>query len=208
MVRYLKLSVVVFALMLAQKVFASEFDFSNNDYYAYYYYHQALSHDRIQNTPESQKIDKIAKSIGMKAKDLKRVLEKAEKIGEDPKAHSLSLIKHALAETLLKGRILDVMIDDSDIAHPVAYVQWIASDKDHLEIEALWVVYTIGQKIDFPKTIGVWAMHPKQTKTKKVFEATVAFEHAKRIQSEKIEKYGKKLYFKAFEGVKYPNPIE
>lgn len=175
---------------------------SSKEFFAAKYYQTAIEDERIKKIKkESRRIRKIARSIGMKSKQLKIAIEKVEGLDGKPSELAASAIKSGFKDTRVFGRVLDVLINDSEPKHVVAYIRFQAKSSRELIKDAASIAKVVATKAPLVSTISLAAIHPKakKTSTKSVWSAKIASERAANINTKRIEDYAERLYKRLFE---------
>lgn len=194
------------ALLLASGgVQASEVStLTRQDYYGGAYYRTALEHPTIQKIKSDKKrLDRVAKDIGWKPKQLKQAVQKFDSIEGDIEALATEAIKTALENTRVKGRVLDVLINTSEPKHVVVYIRWRGNAAPDMLKEASVIAHEVSQATPFVSTLSLAAIHPKaEPKSKEpVWSGKIGFESMGKIQPKRIDDYADRLYARLFEGV-------
>lgn len=178
---------------------------TRQDYYGGAYYRNALEHPAIQKIKsEDGKLQRVAKDLGWKPKQLKEAVAKFDAVDGDIEALATSAIKSALEKTGLKGRVLDVLINSAEPKHVVVYVRWRGNVSGDMVKEASTIAYEVSQATPFVSTLSLAAIHPKADKGSKeaVWSGKIGFESMGRIQPKRIDDgSADRLYARLFEGV-------
>ncbi len=153
---------------------------------------------RLEKDSEAIRKKKIAAQLGVNVKALEAAIGKVEPVAGTIVKETEQAIRATLDGTPLKGKILDVSIDDSQ-SHVVAYVKWRCGDVRDIDKEASWAGWAVGDAGKLAKTIGVWCVNDGNTK---IFSAKLATSAAAKIGKSSIERFAGSRYIKLFEDVK------
>ena len=174
------------------------------EYYAAKYYADALEDKRIQKIKsDAKKMKKIARSIKMKVSELKAALEKVDALAGKASELGKSAIEGGFASTRVEGRVLDVLINDTEPKHVVAYVRFQAKSSREVIKDASTIANIVHTKAPFISTLSLAAIHPKAAKTSKksVWGAKIGSDRMQNINPKRIEDYAERMYKRLFEVV-------
>ena len=175
---------------------------SSTEYYAAKYYQDAIEDERIKKIKkESRRLKKIARSIGINTKELKIAIEKFEGLTGKASELATKSIRGGIKGSRVDGRVLDVLINDSEPKHVVAYVRFQAVSSREVIKEAATIANIVSTKAPLVSTISLSAIHPKaaKTSTKSVWSAKIAGDRAANINPKRIEDYAERMYKRLFE---------
>ena len=196
---------VAMVLASGSSVHATEIsEISSKEYYAAKYYAEALEDDRIKKLKtESKRIKKIARSIKMKPKALKLAIEKVEGLTGKASDMAKTAIMGGFAGTRVAGRVLDVLINDSEPKHVIAYVRFQAKSSREVIKDASMIANIVSTKAPLVSTLSLSAIHPKaqKTSTKSVWSAKIGSDRMSNINPKRIEDYAERMYKRLFEVV-------
>ena len=189
----------------AQTTHANEIsEISAKEFYAAKYYADALEDKRIQKIKsDAKKMQKIARSIKMKVSELKAALEKVDALSGKPSELAKSAIESGFGDTRVKGRVLDVLINDSEPKHVVAYIRFQAKSSREVIKDASTIANIVHAKAPLVSTLSLSAIHPKAAKTSKtsVWSAKIGSDRMQNINPKRIEAYAERMYKRLFEVV-------
>jgi hypothetical protein len=200
------LSVVSALTLAASSAGAADIgEISKDDYYGYAYYKQALEHPKVQAQKSEQKrLSMVAKDLGWKPKKLQSVVEKVESLSGTPVALAVEAVKAKVASNQrLKGRVLDVLVNDEEPKHVVMYLRWRGSKSAEAVKEASELAYIVATEAPLISTLSLAAIHPKAADTSKtpVWSGKIDVASAANISPTRIDGYADRLYRRLFEGV-------
>lgn len=159
----------------------------------------ALEDPRVQKLPENKRMAAIAKNFKVKQPTLQAAVDKGEKEGATAASVSQEAIQALVAETELKGRVADLRVDDSE-SHVVTYISWKNADGAKLEEEAALVALLAAKGAPIASTIAIWAIDAASGR--KVFEAKISAETARKFQEKRIPMFASARYIRQFEDVR------
>ena len=195
------------AMLIASTSFVQATEISeitSKEYYAAKYYTEALDDERIKKlSSESKRIKKIARSIKMKPKALKLAIEKVEGLSGKASELAKSAIESGFKGTRIDGRVLDVLINDSEPKHVIAYVRFQAKSSREVIKDASMIANIVSTKAPLVSTLSLSAIHPKaqKTSTKSVWSAKIGSDRMSNINPKRIEDYAERMYKRLFEVV-------
>ena len=199
------LSLSAIMILGAETASATEIsEITDKDYYAASYYKDALEDPRIQKVKkQSKKIRKIARSIGISAKQLKAAIAKMGGLSGEPTELAVAAIKAGFEESRVKGRVLDVLINAEEAKHVVVYVRWRASKSKDVVKDASAIAHAVVSRAPLVSTLSLSAIHPKapSESRKSVWSGKIGHGAMERISPKRIEDYADRLYKRLFEGV-------
>ena len=191
--------------LVAQPTYATEIsEITAKEYYAAKYYADALEDKRIQKIKsDAKKMKKIARSIKMKVSELKVALEKVDGLTGKASDLAKSAIEGGFGATRVKGRVLDVLINDSEPKHVVAYVRFQAKSSREVIKDASTIANIVHTKAPLVSTLSLSAIHPKAptTSKKSVWGAKIGSDRMQNINPKRIEDYAERMYKRLFEVV-------
>jgi len=199
-------SLIIAALgTLGGPALASEItEITSEDFYAAKYYESALEDARVQKIKgEAERIKTIAKSIKLSPKDLKAAIEKVGSLGGDPAKLAVAAIRAGAKGTRVEGRILDVLINDSEPKHVVAYVRFRGASSAEVIKDASAIAHIVASQTPLVSTLSLSAIHPKaeDASTDSVWGAKIASARAGNINPKRIDEYADRMYKRLFEVV-------
>lgn len=162
-------------------------------------YTAALQDERVQKIPEKKRMKAIADNFKVKEKELADAVAKGEQLGGGAAKASEDEVKTSLEAGALKGRIVEVDVDDSQ-SHVVTYVSWKNDDGAKLEEEAALVALVAAKGAPITSTVAIWALDAKSGR--RVFEAKISAESASKFVEARLAMFASARYIKQFEGVK------
>ncbi len=152
---------------------------------------------RLEKFNDAKKMKKIAKNLGVKVGIMKAAVEKVSPLAKDVGKDAEKSIRASLAQTPLKGRIKDVIVD-AEQGHVIAHVQWSCGDKRDAEKEMAFAGWAAAQAT-VVKTSALWCVNSVGTK---LLSAKASNSALSRISKSGIERFARARYIRLFEGVK------
>ncbi len=211
MYRFKKSPLTLFALLGVIAVnppgaaYATEIsEITSKEYFAAKYYAQAIEDKRIKRLKkESQRIRRVARSIKMKPKALRAAIAKVEGLTGSASELATAAIKGGFASTRVQGRVLDVLINDSEAKHVVAYIRFQAKSSREVIKDAAMIANVVSTMAPLVSTLSLSAIHPKaaKTATKSVWSAKIGSDRMANINPKRIEDYAERMYKRLFEVV-------
>lgn len=162
-------------------------------------YVNALEDPRVQKIPEGQRMAAIARNFKVKQSDLQAAVTLGEKEGPTAASDGQAAVESLIAGSELKGRVADLRIDDSE-SHVVAYVSWKNVDGAKLEEEAALLALLAAKGAPITSTIAIWALDAASGR--KVFEAKISAQAARKFQEKRIPMFASARYIRQFEDVR------
>ena len=185
-------------LLATHAVLARGPDVSPADYQLYMDWRDGREDPRLEAQSEEQKLARIAKSLNVKPADLKRVVERIDKVAATLAADTEKAIQQALAETALKGRVLEVHVDAGQ-GHVVAGLKWRCGDTRDADKEAAWAAWAANDGGRVVQTLVLWCVNDVDTK---LFSAKIGRAGFEKVAKDGIERFATSRYIKLFEDVK------
>lgn len=153
---------------------------------------------RLQSLSESVKLKKIAASLGTTSQTLQAVVDELSPLDGTFARATQESMRAALEKTLLRGRILDVVVDAQQ-AHAVLGVKWRCGDPHNLDKEMATIAWAAGEGAPIVETLALWCVDERDTKQLSAKVARRAFE---RINPATIERFASSRYVRLFEDIK------
>lgn len=195
----------LFALVAADASATELADITADEYYAAKYFETALEHPQVaKHKSRSKQIRVVARDIGWRAKKLTKAIDKVDGLAGDAKTLAKAAIEKGVTGTRVKGRVLDVLINDSEPKHVVVYIRFRGTRTAEVVKDAATIANVVSTKAPFISTLSISAIHPKSPPTSKtsVWSGKIGSSSMSSIDSKRIEDYGDRLYGRLFEEVK------
>lgn len=174
------------------------------DYYGAAYFKQAQEHPQVQKAGDKKKqVAMVAKDLKWQPKKLEAAIEKVDGLSGEPVALAKDALKSGFEASRVKGRVLDILINDQEPKHVVVYVRWQASTGKDVVKEAATIASVVAKEAPMISTLSLAAIHPKAAADSKdpVWSAKIGSVSMGRIQANRIDDYADRLYKNLFEGV-------
>jgi hypothetical protein len=103
----------------------------------------------------------------------------------------------------VKDHLLDVLVNADEPKHVVLYVRWQSTNAKDVVKEASTIASLVAEKTPLVSTLSLAAIHPKAPPTSKeaVWSGKISAQSMAKIQRQRIDDYGDRLYKGLFEGV-------
>ena len=194
------------ALSLVTPARAAEVnEISKDDYYGYATYQVALEDPRIQaQKSDKKRLSMVAKTLGWKPNKLKAAVAKVSSLDGAAVELAVAAVKKTSdANGRLQGRVLDVLVNDSEPKHVVMYIRWRGSKLKDAVKEAAEIAHIVATEAPLVSTLSLAAIHPKAAESSKtpVWSAKIDVASAANISPTRIDGYADRLYRRLFEGV-------
>lgn len=197
------------SLAVSPALFAEEADgiaaLTPDIYHGGRYYQEAQAHPKLKKVRDpKRRVRLVARDLGWKSKRLQSAIEKFEAAGPDISARAAERIRAKLAATPVKGQILDVLINDSEPKHVVAYVRWQASSGRMATQEASHIAHATAHGAPFVSTLSLSAIAPGVDRASKtsVWAAKISRSAMLRINPKRIPNFADRSYKRLFEDLK------
>lgn len=175
------------------------------EYYGAAYFQNALEHPKVaEQKSERRRIALVARDIGWNRRKLAAAIEKVRGLDGDPTELAKAALMSAFEASRVKGRVLEVLFNDSEPKHVVCYVRWRGSKGKEAVKEASTIAHLTAKHAPFVSTLSLAAIHPKSAEDTKtsVWEGKIARTAMERISPDRIDRYAERLYARMFEDVK------
>lgn len=195
---------LTFAALPATALATNLGEVTAEDYYGAAYFKQALEHPQVQKVGDRKKqVAVVAKDLKWQPKKLEAALEKVDGLSGEPIAMAKDALKGGFEGSRVKGRVLDVLINDQEPKHVVVYVRWQASTGKDIVKEAATIASVVAKEAPLVSTLSLAAIHPKAAADSKdaVWSGKIGAQQMGRIQAGRIDDYADRLYKNLFEGV-------
>jgi hypothetical protein len=153
---------------------------------------------RLEALSDDKKLAKIAQNLGIKPAELKKAIDKVERVAPTIAADSQQAIMAAAQDTPLKGRVVEVHVD-ADQGHVVAGFKWRCGDDRDLDKEAAFAAWAVSEGGPVVKTLVLWCTNEIDTK---LFSAKIGRPGFEKVMKDQIERFASSRYIKLFEEVK------
>lgn len=173
-------------------------DVSQDEYALFMDWHDGREDPRLEKDDEATKIQKIARTLGVKLAQLKAVIEKVKPVADTIAKDTEKAIIATLDTTPLKGSVLEVVVDARQ-SHVIAYVKWRCGDKRDADKEAAYAGWAVAASAPIARTVGVWCVNSVDTK---LFSAKAAKSSLARIDRGSIDRFAEARYIRLFEEVR------
>jgi hypothetical protein len=160
---------------------------------------------------KKKQLAKIARYARVKAKTMKKAVEKGSEVGatcdEVGKLYEADAKKALKGEKSLAGRILwdTYLFDFSTPDHVVVAVSWTGADKKKLVQEASLIAKVLADAAPIAKTIAIRGVNPRaadKTSDEAIWwEAKTSPDRASRIDVKRIPDFADRRYIRLFDGV-------
>jgi hypothetical protein len=199
-------SAVALTVLMAPAAFAAEIgDITADEYYGAKYFENALDHPQVaKHSSRKKQIKVVARDLGWRSNKLTKAIDKVESLPGKASDLAKAAIEKGVAATRVKGRVLDILINDSEPKHVVVYVRFRGTRTADVVKDAATIANVVAQKTPFISTLSISAIHPKSpaTSKKSVWSAKIGSASMGSIDAKRIEDYGDRLYGRLFEEVK------
>lgn len=179
-------------------------EITSDDFYGAAYFKTALEHPKVaKQKSEKKQIAMVARDIGWKRTKLETALDKMRSLEGDPLDLAKSAVMSAFEDTRVKGRVLQVLFNDSEPKHVVCYIRWRGSKGKEAVKEASTIANVIAERAPFVSTLSLAAIHPKSPDDAKVsvWQGKIGRTSMTRINPGRIDRYAERLYANMFEDV-------
>jgi hypothetical protein len=153
---------------------------------------------RLQKLGEDARIKKVAQSLGVSAKELKRVIDKVEPAMPSLKADLDKAVRGAVAQTPLAKQLISVEVN-TETEHVVVMIKWRCGDPRDWDKEASLVAWATAAGGPVTKILGLWCVNELDTK---LFSAKIGRPGMDRIDKAAVDRFASSRYIKLFEEVK------
>ncbi len=186
------------AFVAAQPALARGPEVTPDEYQLYMDWTDGKQDPRLEGLNDDQKRAKIAKNLGVKPADIKRAVDKVTPVAGTIEADTKKAVMEAASGTVLKGRVVEVMLDASQ-GHVVAGFKWKCGDARDIDKEAAWAAWAAAEGGPVVKTLALWCVDGSDTKQ---FSAKIGRTAFEKISRDQIERFATSRYIKLFEEVK------
>jgi len=189
---------IVCASAVAVPAQAADAEITPHDYALYIDWKDGREDPRLQDLSDAVKLKKIARSLGLKARDLKVIIDRVAPVAPRLRGENEKAIRAALGQTPLKSQLVSVEVN-TDIGNVIAWVKWKCGDPRDVDKEAAYVAWATAQGGSVVKTLGLWCVNQIDTK---LFSGKIGRDAFLRIRKEAIERFAASRYIRLFEEVK------
>lgn len=196
---------MAFAVMGSMAFAATVEELTPEDFYGASYFKTALKHPEVSSIKsKSKQIAVVARDMGWNRKKLKSAIDKVTSLEGDPVSLAKNALEEAFRASRVQGRVLDVLVNDSEPKHVVCYVKWRGSKGKEAVKEASTIAHLVAEHAPFVSTLSLAAIHPSapESSTDSVWEAKIGRTSMTRISERRIDNYADRLYGRMFEEVK------
>lgn len=189
---------VVCVLVNTVAAHAEDSKITASEYQHYWDWKNGRQDPRLEGLKDRVKMRKIARTLGLKAAELKAIVARVEPQVEGIDARTAASIRRWLEKTPLKDRIEDVTVDAGQ-GHVVAGVEWRCGDARDIDKEAVYAAWATGKGGHIVKTLAVWCRDKKDVKQ---FSAKIARSAFTKIRERWIDRFASSRYIRLFESPK------
>lgn len=186
---------VLCVVACSRPVWAQEI--SAQEYATYIDWRDGRDDPRLKDASDELKLQKIAKSLGMKPAHLQTIIDRVAPVAKTIARDTESVVQTALRETPLKGRVVEVHVDANQ-AHVVLGIKWRCGDSRDADKEAAFAGWAAARGT-IVRTVVLWCVDAQDTKQ---FSARAAASGLGRIDKGQIDRFAASRYIRLLEEVK------
>ena len=190
--------VLLMGLATSQALAVQPEEITAREFQLYMDWKEGCEDERLAEVSEDVRYKKIAKNLGVSAKELKATVAKVEPLAKDIPEATKRAIAAAMKATPINGRHLETLID-AEQGHVVGGVKWRCGDARDIDKEAAYVAWAVAEGGQVIETLALWCVNEIDTK---LFSAKIGRNGFARINKSGIERFASSRYIKLFEGIK------